>query len=465
MANVGDDVQSSNSDRDPSDEGANIKPRHLAIFTQMGNGHVFPILPLCAELNARGHRISCAVTGRYVERIRAVGAEAVVFTETPVDTELQLENERRAEGPPSDASRFEVSDLEWSHICRSTESFISQVMGFYERNPPDLVLYNRYCIPGLIVARTLRAPAVQFSPHFAYPGRSRYWDRGNPRTPAGLTNYGEKLDSLLGAYGLTGAHHLWHLEQLNVHLIPREFQYQADVFDDRFFFAGSLLDRPYERCWDSSDIRKPIVLISGYSGLPETVSKSSNEGYFRLMIEALADSECHCVLSIGDSVSAKSFGTLPANFEVNQTASHLEILPRASLLVCHAGMSSSLEALYNAVPVLAIPSSPYTQEVADRLAQLQVGRALPRMDLRAAVIRKTVMEMLEDATLRNKARDIQEVFRRSSGATATAQRIEGLLHSAQRDERRGNGPSAIQTITERDQHALVERVPETATFE
>jgi MGT family glycosyltransferase len=420
-----------------------MKRRHAAIFTLMGNGHLYPILPLCNELIAHGLRVSVPVNTRYAARVHATGAETVVFTELPVDPALRTENEARAELLASDPSRLETSELEWAHLSKSTADLLAQVMGFYEQDPPDLVLYNRYCIPGRIVAHRHRGPAVQFSPHFAYPGRSRFWQDGTCKNPDGLVSYGEKLDSLLAVHDIPTGDNLWHTEKLNLHFIPREFQYRANQFDDRFFFSGSLLQRPFEPLWRPPQPSKPLVLVSSYSGLPET--RSSDGSYFKLFIEALADSDCHCVLSVGESVSVSSLGRLPANVEVNQSTSHLEILPCAALFACHGGMGSSLEALYNGVPVLAIPNSPYTEEVGQRVKELRVGEVLPRSELCAATIRDIVSAMLRDISLHERAAELRQVFSRSGGAAAAAQRIERFLQDTERaDSRRTT--SLAQTL-------------------
>lgn len=390
----------------------------------MGNGHLYPVLPLCAELADRGYRVSCPTISRYASSVQASGAEAVVFTELPVDAALSAENEARSRRLTSDPSRLETTDLEWSHMTRSTAYFLSQVADFYDQDPPDLVLYNRYVIPGRILANRYQRPAVQFSPHFAYPGHTRLWRHGACENPEELVAYSRKLDALLAAYEVRTRDSLWHVERLNVHFIPKEFQYRADLFDDRFFFSGSLLERPHRSIWRPAAGGMPVVLVSGYSGLADT--RLSNSEYFKLLIGALADMPCRCVMSIGDT-DAKLLGPLPDNIEVNRDASHLEILPHTALLVCHGGMGSCLEALYNGVPVLVLPSSPYTEEVAYRVTQLGAGTLLPRNGLSPEMIRSTVSKMLCDVPLHERANAFRRVFHRSSGAAGIVQRIDRFV--------------------------------------
>ncbi|MDY6947830.1 MAG: glycosyltransferase, partial [Pseudomonadota bacterium] len=371
--------------------------RHIAIFTLMGNGHLYPLLPLCAELTRRGYRVSCPANAHYSPQVRASGAEVIPFTDIPVDPALRKENAQRSSSHADDGGRFTTTQLEWQHFVCSNDAFLTQVEPCYALNVPDLILYSRYCLPARLIAHRLRRPAVQLSPHFAYSGRSRFWDRGVHTNPPELVEYAHKVDSFLAGHGLPGTDHLWHIEALNVHLLPRPFQYRDELFDDRFVFASSPLHRSFQPLWHAPRNGKPVVLISGYSGLPETWVLDTR--YFHTIIAALAEIDCHCVLSISDQVPTAALGALPDNFEITRTASHLEILPRAALLICHAGMGSTLEAIYHGVPVLAVPASPYTEEVGYRAAQLGVGKLLPRDSLSVDSVRSSVQQMLLDPEL------------------------------------------------------------------
>jgi MGT family glycosyltransferase len=402
-----------------------MKRRHLAVFTLMGNGHVYPLLPLCAEMTRRGYRVTCPTNERYSKTVRGADIEAVAFADTPVDEALRSENAKRFRAPVDDCSRLQTTALEWAHLLKSNNDLLAQIDAFYADNVPDVVLYNRYSIAGRIVARRLQQPAIQLSPHFAYPGRYRFWDKGVPTNPAEIVAYAARLDAFLGHHGVDGVDNLWHLEALNIHFLPRQFQYSCESFDQRFLFAGNRLERPFHPVWRNRTQDRPLVLISGYSGLPET--HTPDVEYFRVFIQALANFDCHCILSIGDDIPLHSLGPLPANFEINRRASHLEILPHAAVFACHAGMGSSLEAIYNAVPVLAIPASAYTHEVAYRIAQLGVGTLLPRNELSVETVRANVARMLGDRALEERTQDMQQIFHRSAGAAAAADAVELFL--------------------------------------
>ena len=54
-----------------------MKPPHIAIFTHMAAGHVYPAVALCSELVGRGHHVTYPANKRFSSRIREAGATAL----------------------------------------------------------------------------------------------------------------------------------------------------------------------------------------------------------------------------------------------------------------------------------------------------------------------------------------------------------------------------------------------------
>jgi zeaxanthin glucosyltransferase len=61
------------------------------------------------------------------------------------------------------------------------------------------------------------------------------------------------------------------------------------------------------------------------------------------------------VLSIGNNLNQNELGTVPANALVVRNAPQIELLKRAILCITHAGLNTTLEALAQGVPMVAIP--------------------------------------------------------------------------------------------------------------
>ena len=147
-------------------------------------------------------------------------------------------------------------------------------------------------------------------------------------------------------------------------------------------------------------------------------------GMFRLVVNALAECELDCVLSVGSDFDGDLGSFLPGNFRLNREASHLEILPHAALAISHGGMLTTLEALYNGVPSLMIPSHPGAEEVAYRAAELGLGIRLRMEEATKKTIRASVERLLRDSRMLEGVRQARNAFRASGGASEAADRIE-----------------------------------------
>ena len=400
-----------------------MKPRHLAMLTLLGNGHVYPTLPLCTELTRRGHRVTYVSNEHYASVVSAAGGEPVIYSPPPLPAESEQEMVGSLSLSSDDPRLSRVASLWRAYKLADTTATLEQIEGFYCTDPPDLVLYDRPQYAGRILAKRLGVPAVQTSAHFAYYMNQIARRQGVCGNPQIYIEHSNSLDEFMRSYGITQTGTLWHTEKLNIHFIPRMFQHNIEWFDERFCFTGSLLGRPFTPSWNDRSSGRPVILISGISMLNDT-KRNSCATYFGPFVDGLADLPYHFILSIAE----ESFDRpLPANFELNRRASHLEILPRAALAICHGGMTSTLEALYHGVPVLMFPQSERCDEVAYRTEELGLGVRLRNIGPSAEVVRETVTGMMENDALRSRVEASSKAFRSSGGVALAADRIEDFL--------------------------------------
>jgi MGT family glycosyltransferase len=240
-----------------------------------------------------------------------------------------------------------------------------------------------------------------------------YW------TPEPVLEFSKLLDSFM-AYGFEEKGNFWHTEKLNLYFIPKAFQHNGELFDERFCFVGSCLNRPFRRTWKNRSKGRPIIIVSDVSG-------SSDASYFKSVVDALSGSEYHVILSLGEIMSENSLGSLPENFEINRGAYHLEMLPYASLTICAGGLGTTMESIYHGVPVVALPPSPFQKEVAYRIAELGVGIHLPRHQVSIDMIRGAVITALRDDSLLENVRNMQRIVRTSGGEQMAVESIENYL--------------------------------------
>jgi MGT family glycosyltransferase len=394
-----------------------MKRRHIAVFTPLAAGHVYPALGLCSELIKRGHRITYPTDGRLLARIREAGAEAIEF---------KLPEIRNAE---------KVIQDDWSDDARHWRAYcvrapmtlataavaVTELGGFYAANPPDLILYDWFAFAGRIVARQLGRPAIQICAHFAHHDELVRIN-GVYTNPEPMCAFGHLLDSFMSTYGFEEKRHLWHVEKLNIFFVPREFQPASDSFDGRFKFVGATHNRqPRAGVWTNRvEEGRPVLLIS-----ENTTSK--DESFLKLCIEAFADSPYHVVFSKGLHSPEVASELVPHNFEINRDAFNCEILPVARVLLCQGGMGTVLESLHHGVPVVAVPPSMWNSEVARRLAELGLGMDVPARGVTSGALRAAVDSASSDPGLRARVKRMQDDLRRSPGAGAAADAIEESL--------------------------------------
>jgi MGT family glycosyltransferase len=179
---------------------------------------------------------------------------------------------------------------------------------------------------------------------------------------------------------------------LNIAFFPRDFQAPNPRVDETFRFVGPMID-PDTRGGDAPfEITGPDPLV--YISLG-TLHLGSVD-FFRQCFEAFADMPARFLLSVGKQTDLATLGRIPANFVVRSVVPQLAVLQHASVFLTHGGMNSALEALWCAVPLVAIP-----QQVEQLLIGLTVaargaglvlrghvaGRRVTAAELRAAVER------------------------------------------------------------------------------
>lgn len=390
---------------------------HIAVLTHHTKGHVYSALGLCAELVRRGYHVTYLTHPMHAHRIQQTGAKVVPVQ---LSSSSQPEQALIFDLPQAKFDWWEENALSgFSFACDYSAQLLATAESFYEANPPDLILYDRWVFAARILARRNNIPAVQICGDFALYQNFIDRDYGVFRNPKSMTKASSKVDSFFAAHGIAEKDNLWQVEALNVYFIPREFQFRAETFDDRTCFVGSCLDRPIRPQWENRSNGRPIILISN-------MSTDRNVRYFQEFINALSGSEFHVILSPSVAAIADYLSTrLPENFEINHHASHLEILPHATLAITQGGMGNTLEPIYYGVPVVVVPMIFSTNyQIAYRVDELGLGVVLPGSSLDITRIRQSIGQVLNRAEYIDNVRRMQKCFSRHGGAREAADQIE-----------------------------------------
>ncbi|WP_432142137.1 macrolide family glycosyltransferase [Streptomyces sp. bgisy084] len=388
--------------------------KHLLFVALFGHGHVNPTLPLVEELVRRGHRVDYATTAEHSEAVTDAGARWV---------ELKLQSPEILV-PPRQFGPEEI--LVWMRGMFAEMGAQYPVLRDYcAAESPDAICYDAMNWPAKVVAEKLGLPAVRFIPNFASNESFSLFDDffsdvgdGNP-----LQGLLTDCADFSAEHGVTVGPEsiLSGTENLNLVSIPREFQPAGDTFDERFHFIGpSLGSREHAEPWSPADPESPVLFIS-----LGTVFNDRPE-FYRTCIEAFRDGPYQVAMAIGD-LDRATLGDVPPAFDVRPYFPQPAVLRHADAFVSHAGMNSTMEALYYGVGLITIPQMPEQAANAGRAQELGLGVQLDPATVTAESLRSAVTRVASDPAVRSNLDRMRTVVKDSGGAARGADVIEEYL--------------------------------------
>jgi zeaxanthin glucosyltransferase len=148
---------------------------------------------------------------------------------------------------------------------------------------------------------------------------------------------------------------------------------------------------------------------------------------FQTIAEACASLPVQLVVSLGGGMRAEDLGPLPSDPIVVGYAPQLEILRGASAVITHAGLNTTLEALSEGVPLVAIPLGNDQPGVAARIAYRNAGLVVPLKRLSASRLREAVTAVLYQEKYRLAAQTLQSAIRQMDALETAADLIENAF--------------------------------------
>jgi len=195
-------------------------------------------------------------------------------------------------------------------------------------------------------------------------------------------------------------------------------------------YVGSLSDgsdrKDIEFPWSRLDGR-PLVYV-----MLTTVRSSRQADTYRRIAEICNDLNVQAVMSIGrwlegSAMTADGGSDMPGNPILVNFAPQWSIIQRSALVICGGGVSTTMEALSNGVPVIAMPVSATQPGLAARLARSGAGLMLPGRGASTRQIRKAIERVLGESCFRDRAKEFQEKLADAGGAARAAEIAEEAL--------------------------------------
>jgi UDP:flavonoid glycosyltransferase YjiC (YdhE family) len=396
-----------------------LSPGSLRIFLgAFGDpGHAFPAIALGARLAQRGHEVTLETWGRWREEVERAGMRFVAAPEYPVfPTRERPLQPYEAVAAATPVTRRAVAEAR-----------------------PDVVVHDVLTLAPALAAELEGVPAATLVPHFypapgaglppyaigARPPRTafgrRLWRAMDGLVLRGLERGRDELDETRRRLGLAPLGCLYGGISSRLCIVgafpqleyPREWPPSVHV-------VGPLLWEPPAPDVESPPGDGPLVLVA------TSTAQDPQHRMLTACVTGLAREQVRVLATYNRRpLSAPLF--VPANARLVDWLPYSRMMPRADLVVCHAGHGTLARSLSCGAPAVAVPHSGDMGENAARADWAGVGVRLPWRLLSPATLRLAVRRALRDPRLRLRARELGAWAAMNDGATRAAELVEALV--------------------------------------
>ncbi|MCG8349592.1 MAG: hypothetical protein MI924_17640 [Chloroflexales bacterium] len=400
----------------------------ILLYSFPTSGHINPTLPLTTELVKRGHEVIYFATQSYAGQIRNAGADFRAIPDI-----IGIESKKL----PFDLQAAKAKDIIplFANGIANSINAIPELLACARQEAADMVLYDPMCMWGQQIVRLLALPSIAFYTTFPAMGQSPLAQQMALKD-SDLLSMVSPVIRILGATirvnlkdripvrPIFPREMLTNAAELNIAPIPRRFVPDGQAFDKRYLFIGPSVARQNEA--DDFPLERLRNEHTLYISLGTMLNKKPH--FFRACLQAFAETEWQVVMSIGKTDPA-TLGPIPENFIVRPSVPQLKVLQNADLFITHGGMNSTMEGLWHGVPLIAIPSQPEQELVADRIAALGLGVRLNHNDVTPNILRNAVQTIMDQPAYRQRIAAIQAEMHAARGPLQAADAIEQYVDS------------------------------------
>ena len=382
-------------------------------------GHAFPTIALARVLAGRGHEVVVETWEHWREAVEGAGLR------------FAAAQEYRVFPPPPPNARNEPT---------AADAALA-LLPLLEELEPDLVVSDILTLAPSLAAELAGARRATLIPHL-YPVHEPgmpFFAVGSapPRTPIGRAAWRAALPIL--ETGLRRGQRELNETRARVGLPPLD-RFHGGI-TERLTLVATFPQLEYPRSWPQPvhvtgplgfELPHPeIELPPGDDPLILVAASTTQDPDGRLVrvaLEALADEPVRIVASLSHG-GDDPLPDAPANAVVVRWASYSQVMPEASLVVCHGGHGTVTRALAAGAPVLVCPTIGDMVETGARVTWSGTGLSLPWRLSRRGPLRWAAMRILGDPGFAKRAGELESWERANNGATNAAQLVERYARS------------------------------------
>lgn len=404
-------------------------------------GHLLPMLAVVSELRRRGHEVGVVTVADRAEVVRDWGCEPLLLAPEQLPAGWLRAVDAARAGLAGDAlNRHNLKEFTAAHAGAVLADLPRLVTDF----SPDAVLVDPYCYGAASVAEAAGVRAVGIEGALApelVPGQAdpfAPWSR--QQQPPSLVRrlaiaaFGSGRDRAMRM--VRGLVNRWRASRglstlasvfdecarlVRLRPQPRGFEppgYREDPLVQHCgAFVPSQRPDPGGFPWDQLDERAIAYASLG------TIAADRPE-VFRAVAECCAEHSVRLVIGLGGRADALRAMSLPGDPLIVGWAPQLELLERAAVCFTHAGLNTTLEALWHGVPLLAMPTGFDQPGVARRVQLAQCGLVVPPAEASGRQLAAALGRLLREPGFAASARRLSEEMKAAGGVARAATWIE-----------------------------------------
>ncbi|MGB6975255.1 MAG: glycosyltransferase [Terracidiphilus sp.] len=409
-------------------------------FCYPGTGHLNPMTALARSLQLRGHEVVIFGIADTEARVRAAGVEfhPIGGADFPQGT-LQRLDEHMSRLKGLSALRFTLD-----RVKNSARMVLRDGPEAVRKANVDVLLVDQADFAGS-VADYLELPWISIALIPPLLNDDRFppfwlgWPAGQDRLSRLRNRLAIRVLMRMAApifKEVNDRRVTWGLEPFKgpedaqspfaqITQLPEALEFDVGGEKPRgLYYTGPFVDAEQRPAivfpWERLDGRPLIYASLG-------TLQNGSEAIFRKIAEACAGLDAQLVISLGGGLGPEKLGKLVGDPLVVSFAPQLDILKRAALVITHAGLNTVLEALWEGVPMVAVPLGNDQPGVAARVEARGACVVVPPQKLSATRLRKAVGLVLKEVRFRQAAQALQRSIRQLEGHSRAAELIEDVL--------------------------------------
>lgn len=395
------------------------RKRKIALYGFNARGHTRALLQIAKALLASGFEVDYLTASEDVAEFRVLGTNIY-----RIDASFLKRSKDRAV-PKSYDNKSQVTSITL-RLIDDEISNVPQIIGYFDRNRPDLFIFDKMCFGGDIISRHFQIPSAMIHPNYAgsrrIPGANSIFD--DPTDPEIIAEFGKRLDAFhaLSAYAPRSIAELLDDHQFcNISFMSKEFHPTSQTLNLSHHFVGPLIP-DFEH---NGSERKEMVYISFGS-----IFGVNQDDFFKRCISAITRSRREVIISVANDLDfvKNELGDLPQSVSVVKSfdqSGQLANLAKAKAFITHGGMNSVQEAIWLQTPMVVAPSGMDMRFTAHRIEEIDCGVAIKSAESTVESISSALETVIASDTIKAGLKNHREYARSSGGVES----LLSIIHS------------------------------------